>query len=69
MRLKETRRMKWLERLFCNHMFIKSVMTKSERNVDHNYIYDYECFKCEKCGYHYTVKTLNRIERGYYINK
>lgn len=41
----------------------------SERKGFDNYIYDCDHFKCEKCGYHYSTKTLNRIDKGYYPNK
>lgn len=54
------------KRIFCNHSFIKSVSTESERKGINNYVYDCDYLECEKCGYNFTIKTLNRIEKGYY---
>ena len=59
----------FIKRLFCNHLFVKRVSIKSERKGIDNYIFDYDYFKCENCGYHYQTKTLNRIERGFYRSK
>ncbi len=58
-----------IKQLFCSHTFIKTVSIQSERKGDNNYIYDYEHFRCERCGYSYVTKMLNRIERGFYRNK
>lgn len=61
--------MKVLKQLFCNHLYLRKVSIMSERKGFDNYIYDCDHFKCEKCGYHYSTKTLNRIDKGYYPNK
>lgn len=59
----------FIKKLFCRHVFEKSVSIKSERKGDHNYVYDYDYLKCEKCGYSYQIKMLNRIERGFHRSK
>lgn len=59
----------FIKRIFCNHSFIKSVSTESERKGVNNYVYDCDYLECEKCGYNFTIKMLNRVEKGYYGNK
>ena len=59
----------FVKKLFCRHVFEKSVSIESERKGIHNYVYCYVYLKCEKCGYCYQIKTLDRIERGFYRSK
>ena len=59
--------MNFIKRLFCNHRYIQSVSCESERVDNHNYVYDYEHYKCENCGYYITFKILDRIEKNYYL--
>ena len=54
------------KKLFCNHIYLKSVSCKSERVGNHNYAYDYEYYKCEKCKHTYTIKELRQIDKNYY---
>lgn len=55
-----------VRQLFCEHCFLKTISKRSERVGLHNYVYDYDFYKCEKCGYSCTVKTLDRIEKNFY---
>lgn len=57
--------MNWVQ-MFCKHIYLKSVSCKSERVGNHNYVYDYEHYECEKCKHIYIVKALDRIEKNYY---
>lgn len=52
-----------LMRIFCNHIYLKSVSCNSERVGNHNYVYEYEYYECKK---RYTVKILDRIEKNFY---
>ena len=60
--------LKFLLRPFCNHTYIQSVSCKSERVGNHNYVYDYEHYKCEKCNHSFSFKILRSIERDYYLD-
>ncbi len=55
-----------LKKIFCNHVYLRSVSCHSERVGDHNYVYNYEHYECEKCKKRYIVKILSEIEKNYY---
>ena len=59
--------MNWIKRLLCNHRYIQSLSCKSERVGNHNYVYNYELYKCEECGHRITFKILDRVEKNYYL--
>ena len=59
--------MNWIKRLLCNHRYIQSLSCKSERVGNHNYVYNYEYYKCEECGHHITFKILDSVEKNYYL--
>ena len=59
--------MKFIKRLFCTHTYTKSVSCDSERVGCHNYIYDYEHYKCEKCGDEFKFKIFRNIDKYFYL--
>ena len=61
--------MRFIKRLFCRHTYVQSVSCNSERVGNHNYVYDYEYYECEKCNHEFKFKILRSIDKNFYLRK
>ena len=57
----------FIKRLFCRHEYMQSGSCRSERVGNHNYVYDYEHYKCLKCNHEFTFKILRSREVNFYL--